>query len=246
MNKKVISSNAKYMNIEELETKLNERNLRTGLWRVSNSKLKTKLAEFLNKEDGDVINIYKDKGQHTDDKGHTLFRGVFIVCHKRELSSLELQLLLTEYLKENPNIDRTIPKAAYTYQGNNISAVEETKDIDMQDITRKEKRTDTIDTNNITKNRQLNALTNDKTYDLNKIADNLDNDNRIFGVIDDIKHIQYIEKIDKVEIIKNVGNFNKTYFSIPSYKQEEVLAHSVTIIPVIKCKTALLDYVKNK
>lgn len=89
---------------------------------------------------------------------------------------------------------------------------------------------------------QINT-TKKSTEDLNVAAENLEQDNLIFGVVDDLSHIEFISQIEGLELIKNVGDFHKVYFSIPSFRQDEVLAHSVTILPSVKCKRALNDFI---
>lgn len=83
----------------------------------------------------------------------------------------------------------------------------------------------------------------DSKEDLNVIAQNLEQDNLLFGVLDDINHLDALSKIEGVEIINNFGDFKKVYFSIPSFRQDEALAHSVTILKQIKCKRSLMDFI---
>lgn len=81
--------------------------------------------------------------------------------------------------------------------------------------------------------------------DLNAEAEELDKNNLIFGVIQGEQYEEVVSKIEGVEIIKSVGNLQKIYFSAPSFKRSQVIAHPVNILEVIKSKDMLLDYYIN-
>lgn len=207
--------NMTYFNIPQLENKLNKTGLSISLWQLTKKKLAAELQDVIPGNNARELSFLKDISNEKDADGNTLFRGLFVVACEKTLTESEMQILLTQYLKENPQIDRTIPN-------NNVNIVNN-KSTTLSTI----KATD------------INAV----SEDLNKAVDNLEQDNRIFGVIDDISHLSQISQIEGIEIIDNIGDFKKTYFSIASFRQDEVLAHSVTILKSIKCKRALLDFI---
>lgn len=209
--------NMTYFNIPQLENKLNKTGLSISLWQLTKKKLAAELQDAIPGNNGRELSFLKDISDEKDSDGNTLFRGLFVVSCEKTLTESEMQILLTQYLKENPKIDRTIPM-------NN-------------DVKTKSNEPSRLSTIKATK-------TNNASEDLNKAVENLEQDNRIFGVIDDINHLPQISQIEGIEIIENVGDFKKTYFSIASFRQDEVLAHSVTILKSIKCKRALLDFIK--
>lgn len=209
--------NMTYFNIPQLENKLNKTGLSISLWQITKKKLAAKLQDAIPGNNGRELSFLKDISDEKDSDGNTLFRGLFVVSCEKTLTESEMQILLTQYLKENPKIDRTIPSNS-----------------EVKTKTNEPSRLSTIKATKI----------NDASEDLNKAVENLEQDNRIFGVIDDINHLPQISQIEGIEIIENVGDFKKTYFSIASFRQDEVLAHSVTILKSIKCKRALLDFIK--
>lgn len=208
--------NMTYFNIPQLENKLNKTGLSISLWQLTKKKLASELQDAIPGTNGMELSFLKDISDKKDSDGNTLFRGLFVVACEKTLTESEMQILLTQYLKENPQIDRTIPN------NNHVN----------------------INTNQYTTLSTIKATNiQDVSEDLNLAVDNLEQDNRIFGVIDDINHLPQISQIEGIEIIDNVGDFKKTYFSIASFRQDEVLAHSVTILKSIKCKRALLDFI---
>lgn len=210
--------NMTYFNIPQLENKLNKTGLSISLWQLTKKKLASELQDVIPGNHGRELSFFKDISDEKDIDGNTLFRGLFVVSCEKTLTESEMQILLTQYLKENPQIDRTIPN------NNHVNV--------------------NINTNQYTTLSTIKATNiQDVSEDLNRAVDNLEQDNRIFGVIDDISHLPQISQIEGVEIIDNVGDFKKTYFSIASFRQDEVLAHSVTILKSIKCKRALLDFI---
>ena len=209
--------NMTYFNIPQLENKLNKTGLSISLWQLTKKKLAAELHDAIPGNNGRELSFLKDISDEKDSDGNTLFRGLFVVSCEKTLTESEMQILLTQYLKENPKIDRTIPSTTNikttTNESNKLSTIKATE-------------------------------INNDFEDLNKAVDNLEQENRIFGVVDDINHLPQISQIEGIEIIENVGDFNKTYFSIASFRQDEVLAHSVTILKSIKCKRSLLDFIK--
>ncbi|MGU8834370.1 hypothetical protein ACSW8S_18870 (plasmid) [Clostridium perfringens] len=207
--------NESYFNTETLNRLLNVPNSAKGLWSIKTSRLKEVLGAQFNNTIGKEINILKDKAIEKSESGSVLYRGVYVVISDEVIDEFDMKLLLSDYVKRNPTINRNISNDAYS-----------------------DKKVDSI--NETTKPFEVNG----GVYrDLNEAAKNIDADNLIFGVIDDPNHINVVSKIEGVEIIENVGDFKKVYFSVPSYKQCEVLAHSVTILPCVKCKRALLDFI---
>lgn len=205
--------NMAYFNIKQLEGKLAENNIATSLWRITRKKLIAALDGAIPAAPGMELSFLKDKSNEKDLNGNDLFRGLFVVSSSKVLTESEMQILLTEYLNENPNTDRTIPKQK---------------------------------THNLDDSKYAPMSTNNhkiESEDLNYLADNLEKDNLVFGVIDDPNHIEVVSKIEGVDIIRNFGDFKKVYFSIPSFRRDEVLAHSVTILNQIKCKRSLMDFV---
>lgn len=213
----MITSSSKYdmtyFNIPQLENKLNKKGLSVSLWQLTKKKLTMELSDAIPGVKNRQLSFLKDISDEKDNDGNTLFRGLFVVCCEKILTESEMQILLTQYLKDNPNIDRSIPKNDET----------------------------TSHSLNIDYSKSLN--TPKSIEDLNVIADNLDENNLIFGVIDDLNHLPQISQIEGIEILESIGSFKKTYFSIPSFRQDEVLAHSVTILKSIKCKRALIDFI---
>lgn len=203
-----------YYNIEQLENVLNKSNLTSALWGISKSKLQKAFEEVYPKNYGMTFNFLKDASPKKDSEGGISFRGLFIVICEKTLSESEMQILLTQYLIEYPSTNRTISE-------NNG----ETKKLLSE------------------KGENLNLSDAAQAEDLNIQAENIDKTNLIFGVLDDLNHLEAISNIEGIDIIKNFGDFKKIYFSIPSFRQDEVLAHSVTILKSIKCKRSLMDFV---
>lgn len=212
----MITSSSKYdmtyFNIPQLENKLNKKGLAVSLWQITKKKLTAELLEVMPSSTNRQLSFLKDISDEKDSDGNTLFRGLFVVSCEKTLTESEMQILLTQYLKDNPRIDRTIPKNTDNFLDKEKSQIE-------------------------------NIIETRSTVDLNKLANNLEQDNLVFGVIDDLNHLPQISQIEGVEIIDGIGDFKKTYFSIPSFRQDEILAHSVTILKSIKCKRALLDFI---
>lgn len=202
--------NMAYYNIIQLESKLNRENLSTSLWIIPKSRLTTAFSDVFPNSTGMTFNFLKDIHTEKNLNGDTLFRGLFVVLCDKALTETEMQILLTQYLTEHPEIDRSIPTKK---QETLIEQTEPTLNIEKD------------------------------VEDLNELADNLEQDNLVYGVLDDFNHLQALSKIEGIDIIKNFGDFKKIYFSIPSFRQDEVLAHSVTILKQIKCKRALLDFI---
>lgn len=202
--------NMAYYNINQLESKLNKENLSTSLWIIPKSRLTAAFSDVFPNSIGMVFNFLKDIHTEKNLNGDTLFRGLFVVLCDKNLTETEMQILLTQYLTEHPEIDRSI-----------------------KSTNKSQPRTENIVDLDIEK----------EVEDLNALADNLEQDNLIYGVLDDFNHLQALSKIEGIDIIKNFGDFKKIYFSIPSFRQDEVLAHSVTILKQIKCKRALLDFI---
>lgn len=204
--------NMAYYNISQLESRLNKENLSTSLWIIPKSKLTTAFSDVFPNSVGKVFNFLKDIHTEKNANGDTLFRGLFVVLCEKNLTETEMQILLTQYLTEHPEIDRSVPEKS----------------------------------NTIISKKEILHLDIDKEFeDLNILADNLEEDNLIYGVLDDFNHLSALSKIEGIDIIKNFGDFKKIYFSIPSFRQDEVLAHSVTILKQIKCKRALLDFISE-
>lgn len=214
----IINSSSKYnmayFTIPQLEQRLNMTNLASSLWSITKQKLITSLKDSIVKNPSSVISLLKDLSPNTDSNNGALFRGVFIVSCERELKDLELKTLLKQFKEEHPEYDKDYPTST---------------------INENEMASPSTTLNNITESKHQE--------DLNFAAENLEQDNLIFGVIDDLSHIEFISKIEGLELIRNVGDFHKVYFSIPSFRQDEVLAHSVTILPSIKCKRSLQDFI---
>lgn len=199
-----------YYNINQLESKLNKDNLATSLWAIPKSKLALTFSDIIPNSTGMSFNFLRDVHTEKNINGDTLFRGLFVVVCEKSLTESEMQILLSQYLTEHPEIDRTIKE-----KPKKIETIKSTPKLELEK----------------------------DTEDLNVLASNLDKDNLVYGVIDDINHLNALSKIEGIEIINNVGDFKKTYFSIPSFRQDEVLAHSVTILKQVKCKRALLDFI---
>lgn len=217
--------NMVYFTIPDLENKLGKTNLSKGLRLITNRRLEAALKECIPNAAGKELTFYKDRYiSNETSENNVLFKGVFAVAADRKLKEDEMSLLSTEYLKCNPQIDNSIIVT------NNTS---------LRDTAINSVVDEKVEVNS--KNNTVSNI----DEDLNAEASMLDESTRIFGVVDDINHLKYLEKIQGIDIIKNIGDFKKTYFSIPSPRQEEVLAHSVTILKSIKCKRALLDYINN-
>ena len=214
----IISSSSKYnmayFTIPQLEQRLNMSNLVSSLWSITKQRLISNLKDSIEKNPSSVISLLKDLSPNTDANNGALFRGVFIVSCERELKDLELKTLLKQFKEEHPEYDKDYP---------------------ISTINRTEVPPPSTTINNVTESKPQE--------DLNFFAENLEQDNLIFGVVDDLNHLEFISQIEGLELIRNVGDFHKVYFSIPSFRQDEVLAHSVTILPSIKCKRSLSDFI---
>lgn len=204
--------NMAYFNIKQLESKLNRPNLSTALWSIPKSKLQLAFEDIFPNSVGMTFNFLKDIHPEKNISGDVLYRGIFVVICEKTLTESEMQILLSQFLSEHPNIERDLPAEKTT----------------------KAEHTSFTETNqNLVESKE----------DLNVMAQNLEQDNLIFGVLDDINHLDALSKIEGVEIIKNFGDFKKVYFSIPSFRQDEALAHSVTILKQVKCKRSLMDFI---
>lgn len=213
MIKRSSKYNMAYYNIKQLETRLNRPNIATSLWSIPKSKLQATFSDIIQFSPGATFNFLKDIHPEKSPSGDIQYRGLFVVCCDKSLTESEMQILLTQYLTENPSIDRSLPTKT------NSEAVSTTS-------------------SSLSYNNPIDE-------DLNLASENLEQDNRVFGVLDDINHLDALSKIEGIDIIKNFGDFKKVYFSIPSFRQDEALAHSVTILKQIKCKRSLMDFIIN-
>ena len=157
--------NESYFNTETLNRLLNVPNSAKGLWSIKTSRLKEVLGAQFNNTIGKEINILKDKAIEKSESGSVLYRGVYVVISDEVIDEFDMKLLLSDYVKRNPTINRNISNDAYS-----------------------DKKVDSI--NETTKPFEVNG----GVYrDLNEAAKNIDADNLIFGVIDDPNHINSVK-----------------------------------------------------
>ena len=215
-----------YFNITQLENRLNLTDLKKNLWIVKMSTLKSEFSKAIPNSEGMVLNFLKDKNETKTADGSTIYNGLFIVASKKELSESDMKTLLIGYKIDNPDIFQN-NQIAHTnnYISNSISKINSNQN--SQEI----------------KKSDVSLYDTSSFEDLNEVSKNLEKDNLVFGVIDDINHLEHLSKLNGVEIIENFGDFGKIYFSIPSFRQDEALAYSVTILKQIKCKRSLMDYI---